>query len=243
MKGSKESEKTEGETTFSSPSVPPARGFGDFTVAAPRPLPILLLADTSGSMASGGKIEALNQAITDMLTTFGEVDEAAAQINAAVIAFGQERATLAIPFAPAKEITWESLNARGRTPLGSALELARTLLEDTSTLPRRAYRPTLVLISDGIPTDDWEPALEALMASERASKAMRFAMALGDDADTAVLETFLGEDAPPVFAAYQARQIQAFFQWVTMSVTTRLYSVDPNEVSYLAPPPSLEDDF
>ena len=32
----------------------------DFTVTKPRPLPVILLADVSGSMASEGKIDALN---------------------------------------------------------------------------------------------------------------------------------------------------------------------------------------
>ncbi|MFL5346088.1 MAG: hypothetical protein ACJ8AT_14970 [Hyalangium sp.] len=44
--------------------------------------------------------------------------------------------------------------AEGRTLMGAAFELARELIEDRTRLPARAYRPTLVLVSDGIPTDE-----------------------------------------------------------------------------------------
>ena len=46
-----------------------------FTLQAARPLPVILLADVSGSMGVQGKIQALNLAVQEMLTAFA--DEAA----------------------------------------------------------------------------------------------------------------------------------------------------------------------
>ena len=75
--------------------------------------------------------------------------------------------------------------------MGAALDLATGLIEDRAQVPSRAYRPTVILVSDGQPTDDWQSPLKRLLDSERASKAARFAMGVGDDADTAMLSTFL----------------------------------------------------
>jgi hypothetical protein len=42
----------------------------DFVIAEPRPLPVIILANISGSMAEGGKIDALNEALANMLRVF-----------------------------------------------------------------------------------------------------------------------------------------------------------------------------
>jgi uncharacterized protein YegL len=70
------------------------------------------------------------------------------------------------------------------------------------------------------------------LESERASKAVRFALAIGDDADHEVLKAFLADPSKQVFSAAQARQIKQFFRWVTMSVTARSRSVNPNTVVF-----------
>ena len=41
-----------------------------FAVAKARALPVIILADTSGSMSVDGKIAALNEAIKNMVSTF-----------------------------------------------------------------------------------------------------------------------------------------------------------------------------
>ncbi len=39
----------------------------EFTASSARPLPVLLLADVSGSISTNGKIDALNDAVQEML--------------------------------------------------------------------------------------------------------------------------------------------------------------------------------
>jgi uncharacterized protein YegL len=133
------------------------------------------------------------------------------------------------------------MEASGRTPMGEAFDLARTMIEDRDTIPSRAYRPTLVLVSDGVPTDDWRGPLEALLGSERASKATRFAM--GIDADNETLTAFLASDEARVFEAHEAREIRKFFRWVTMSVTARSRSANPNSVVMVEPTDLDDFDF
>jgi uncharacterized protein YegL len=211
----------------------------DFVIQTARPLPVVVLADVSGSMKENGKIDALNEAVSNMISAFAEEETARAEIQFSVITFGAGGAKIHHPLRVPVPGDWVPLTAKGTTPLGDALDLARTLLEDREQVPSRAYRPTLILISDGQPTGgngkpttDWRDPLQQLLGSERASKAMRFAMAIGDDADHEVLNAFLADPSRQVFSAAQARQIKQFFQWVTMSVTARSRSGDPNAIVF-----------
>ena len=215
----------------------------EFTMASARPLPVIVLADVSGSMSANGKIEVLNDAVAQMIATFAEEDSARAVIHVAVIVFGGNEATLHKPLQPAHEARWEPMKAAGRTPMGGAFSLARELIDDREAIPSRAYRPTLVLVSDGMSTDEWIGPLNELLQSERASKAVRFAMGIGADADRETLTSFLGNDEGRVFEAHEARQIRNFFQWVTMSVATRSASANPNEPVALDPTDIDDFDF
>jgi uncharacterized protein YegL len=212
----------------------------EFTMSSARPLPVILLADVSGSMTANGKIEALNDAVSEMIATFAEEDDTKAEIHVSVVTFGSGGAKLHKPLQPASDATWENMTAAGRTPMGEAFTTTREIIENRDVIPSRAYRPTVVLVSDGIPTDDWEAPLNTLLQSERASKASRFAMGIGEDADKKTLEAFLAGEDSRVFEAHEAREIKKFFRWVTMSVTTRSRSTNPNTV-VVADPTDLDD--
>lgn len=212
----------------------------DFTVATPRPLPVILLLDVSGSMSTNGKIDALNESVAAMLQTFATEDATRAAIHVGIITFGRGGARVHQPLEPATRVSWKLLEASGGTPLGSALDLATQLIEDHTQVPSRAYTPSLVLVSDGQPTDAWQEPLQRLLSAERAAKATRFAMGIGDDADAVMLSAFLASESSRVFMAHEARQIVQFFRWVTMSVATRSRSARPNSV-VLSEPIELPD--
>lgn len=202
----------------------------EFTIQAARPLPVVLLADVSGSMGVEGKIQGLNLAVREMIAAFRDEDDLRAEIHVSVITFGG-KASVHLPLGRATDASWTDLGADGGTPMGAAFELARTLVEDHNKVPSRAYRPTLVLVSDGQPTDEWKQQLDALLRSERAGKAFRMALAIGADADHAVLQAFLANSEARVYRADEARQIRKFFQLVTMSVSARSRSANPNVVA------------
>ncbi len=200
-----------------------------FTHNKARTLPVILLADVSGSMSVYGKIGALNQAVAEMISTFAEEEEGRAEIQVAVITFGGT-AQLHLPLQAAKEIEWTHMNAAGGTPMGHAMELAADLIDDREAIPSRAYRPTIVLVSDGQPTDAWEQGLTRLTGEGRGAKASRMALAIGADADESMLARFVGGEEPTVYKAEDARRIRDFFQFLTMSVTSRSRSANPNAV-------------
>jgi uncharacterized protein YegL len=213
----------------------------EFTTTAARPLPIIILADTSGSMGSEGKMDNLNQAIREMLDTFADTDDLRAEIHVAIITFG---GTVGIhtDFMPASEAKsqWHDMSANGGTPMGAAMELAAKVIEDKNVITGRAYRPTVLLVSDGQPTDSWETGLDQLTKQGRAQKADRMALAIGADADVGMLQSFLGSSENKVFKVNDARRIKDFFRFVTMSVTARTRSANPNDVPQMADPFGLD---
>jgi uncharacterized protein YegL len=214
----------------------------DFTKPRPEPLPVLLVCDVSGSMRDHGKIEALNQAVREMIASFAAEPVNRAELHVAVITFGGEAASVHTPLQSAARVTWVDMTAAGRTPLGHALTLAAELIENTSIVPSSAFRPAVVLVSDGIPTDDWKTGNDRLTRQGRAQKAERFAVAIGGDADESMLQAFLGGPDRKLFHAEDATRIIAFFNYVRMSVTSRSRTANPN-VSAPVPSPFDADDF
>ncbi len=210
-----------------------------FSTTAARPLPVIVLADVSGSMASEGKITALNRAVRDMVSSFAAEEEGRAEIQVAIITFG-DSAQLHTELQPAGQIEWADMSAGGLTPMGAAMELAADLIDDREAIPARAYRPTVVLVSDGIPTDDWETGLRRLTGEGRGSKVFRLALAIGGDADEGMLRKFAGGPEATLYRAEDARRIRQFFEFLTMTVTHRSRSINPNAVPQVSSPFDLE---
>ncbi len=202
-----------------------------FTVQKAKPLPILLMLDVSGSM-SGVKIDTLNEAVRTMIETFADEEKMETEILVSIITFGEEVKRL-FPFTPASRVNFTDLTARGGTPLGVACSMAKAMIEDKDETPGRAYRPTIILVSDGHPGDNWQPPLQSLIHEGRSAKCDRMAMAIGSDADLAVLGKFVEGTPNPLFEAHRASEIKNFFKRVTMSVTMRTKSKDPNQIPTL----------
>ena len=198
-----------------------------YTTPEPKPLPVILLLDNSGSM-TGKKIAALNKAVHEMIESFKQFETHELHINVSIITFGP--VNLHLPYTSANDVTWTDLKTVGATPLGGALTMAKAMIECKQTTPSRAYRPAVVLVSDGMPTDRWEQAMNDFVSGGRSAKCDRMAMAIGSEASTHVLNMFVDGTPNPLFEANNAKDLAKFFKRVTMSVTTRSASKNPNIV-------------
>ena len=219
-------------------------GLNSYVAREPRALPIFILADTSGSMR-GEKINELNLALREMLTALNNVDDIRGKFQLCVIGFGGDVNVLQ-PLADIDGLQLPELSAAGNTPMGQAFDTVREMIEDRNVVSSRAYAPTIVLISDGIPTDcseeiyhskeysKWEP-LNELHSAERSSKSQRLALGIGADADFGMLKEFINNSEIPVIKANDASGITKFFRWVTMSTVARMNSINPNVTSTVAP--------
>ena len=246
---------------------------GKFTAPKAKPLPVFLLLDASGSMnevvdpenvrrtgqtfaddgqtwelVEGGtsKIQILNDAVRRMVDSFAAEERMEIEFLVSIITFGDRVAQHLAP-GPASSANWTDMEADGCTAMGAAFSLAKRLIEDKDVIPSRTYRPTVVLVSDGQPTDDWRTPLEAFIKGGRSAKCFFMAMGIGDNPGTQVLECFISQtpvlaevNGTPVlntvFRATDAEQIHEFFRKVTMSVTTRSKSQNPNAVPTSAEP-------
>lgn len=213
-----------------------------FTTPAAKPLPVVLLLDVSGSMY-GSKIDNLNKAVSDMLETLAEEEKMETEFLVSIITFGSD-VKLHTPYTKTSQIQWQSLQSSGMTPMGAALKMAKSMIEDKETTLGRFCIPTVVLISDGQPNDSWEKPLEDFISKGRSSKCFCWAMGIGSDAYKDVLEQFISKtpylaDKSPnrVFTANEAKDIHKFFQQLTMSLLSRSRSQNPNAI-----PASIEVD-
>ena len=213
-----------------------------YTVAKAKPLPVVLLLDTSSSMNSGGeqsKIAELDSAVRDMIKDFAHEEQLETEIQVSVITFGYDGVKLALPYTNASKVEMKKLEAQGNTPMGTALRMAKDMIEDKETTPSRAYRPLVILCSDGAPNDDWEAPMDNFIKDGRSSKCDRMAMAIGSDANEAVLKRFIEGTENPLFYAKDASSMHKFFKFVTMSVATRSHSQNPNVIMKIEPPKEI----
>lgn len=211
----------------------------NFVSREPRALPVFILADTSGSMG-GAKINELNLALRQMLSEFQNVDEIRGKFQLSVITFGPAVQVIQ-PLADVETVQLQELTAGGRTPMGAAFETVSAMIEDKTIVSSRSYTPTIVLVSDGAPTDcppecrmageygTWD-ALNILKNGERSKKSQRLALGIGEDADIKMLREFIENDETPVIKAHNVSGISKFFKWVTMSTIARMSSVNPDIV-------------
>lgn len=199
----------------------------DFLIQKPRPLPVIIAIDRSGSMSENGKINALNIALKDFIDSIKDEDSNKAEIHIALYSFGGDSASCDMPLTSISQVNAPSYQAQGKTPMGGAFTLLKELIEDKSLIPSRSYKPTIVLLTDGLPTDEWQKPMSELINDGRSSKAFRIAMAIGDDADKNMLTKFVSTPDYLV-TGENARDIRKFFRFVTMSVTQRMKSQTPD---------------
>lgn len=219
-------------------------GLKDVVIKEARPMPVLFLVDNSGSMANE-KINTVNVAIREMMAEFADIKNAKGKINIGVISFGN-KVEIVQAIDKIENCIVPVFEASGRTWMGQAIDLAIDILEDRSQVPERAYTPTIILLSDGLPSDcpdmknprdydfsQWEP-LKRLHTSERLKKCPKLALGIGEGTNYRMLNAFINNPEVPVIKANDITTITKFFQWVTYSISKRSVSNNPNQ-------PILED--
>ena len=171
-----------------------------------RPLHVIILADCSGGM-KGEKIQALNYAIADMMPHLAdwERDQEQAQVFVRAVAFATEPRWHIPDPVPVASLRWKPLQPvpRGLTNMGAAFAMVAEALAP-GRIERRALRPALLLITDGMATDrpgGFEAGLATLMSQPAGKAALRLSIAIGRDAQSDALNRFIGDPNVPVLVA------------------------------------------
>ena len=130
--------------------------------------PCVLLLDTSKSM-SGKPMAELNAGLKLFHDELCEDELASKRVELAIVAFGPAR--VETDFSTPEFFEAPALRAEGETPLGAAIEQALALIDERKESYRANridyYRPWIMLITDGAPTDAWEKAAEKIQAGEK----------------------------------------------------------------------------
>ena len=188
--------------------------FDGFVMPKPRMLPVILLLDVSGSMSYDAKMDELNSSVREMLASFKEEQIVQADICVSIITFGSE-VKIHTELMPAKDIVYTDMTAKGMTYMGRALDVAYDMIEDKTKSPKNAYRPVVVLVSDGAPNDEhWEEKLQRFVTTGRSSKCDRWSLAIGADADVGMLKKFLDHPEKEVCYVEDAADIHKFFRFI-----------------------------
>ena len=205
-----------------------------------RRLPVFLLLDTSGSM-TGEPIEAVKNGVQMMVHSLRQNPQAIETAFVSIITFDSEAKQL-IPLTDLASFQTIDLKAAGTTALGAALSLLADKLENEvtkTTLEQKGdWKPIVFIMTDGVPTDDWQAGFQKLKAVK---KGLIVGCAAGNNADDKVLKEIA--DQVVRLSNTDADSIGKFFQWVSASIATTSTKVEETGIDLtkkdqLPPPPS-----
>ena len=186
---------------------------------ATRPLHFIWIADSSGSMEADGKIQALNYAIKNAIPDMRSVadENPNAQVLVRAIEFSSGARWHVSQPTDVADFEWTDLSADGVTDMGKALSMVAEQLK-IPPMTDRALPPVLVLISDGQPTDNFDGGLDELLEQAWGKKAVRIAIAIGEDADNDVLQKFIAHPELKPLQANNSESLVKYIKWVSTAV-------------------------
>ena len=190
--------------------------------------PVALVLDTSGSM-QGAAITELQQAVRMFYQEIARDPLASLRVSPSVFAFGG-RVTQIVPFSPkmvAPADAPEQLVAEGDTPLGAAISAAVQTIREQIQLYRQhaipSYRPWVILMSDGHPTDQWQQAAAELKALSGKGWTV-LCIAMGAHADLPAL----AECSTIEPRRIGTLEFAPFFRWLSSSLKAESRSATSN---------------
>jgi len=185
--------------------------------------PCILLLDTSGSMA-GKPIDQLNAGLLAFRDSLQQDKLASLRVEIAIITFGNH-AKLSQDFVTADQFNPLTQSANGSTPMGAAINLGLDLLEKRKQLYKAAgtayFRPWILLITDGEPTDEWKAAAERVRQSESRKGVAFFSVGV-EGANLNKLALIAPQERPP--KPLVGLEFKSLFIWLSKSLTNVSHS-------------------
>jgi von willebrand factor, type A len=190
---------------------------------------------------TGEPIEAVKNGVQMMVHSLRQNPQAIETAFVSIITFDSEAKQL-IPLTDLASFQTVDLKAAGTTALGAALSLLADKLENEvtkTTLEQKGdWKPIVFIMTDGVPTDDWQAGFQKLKAVK---KGLIVGCAAGNNADDKVLKEI--SDQVVRLSNTDADSISKFFQWVSASIATTSTKVEETGIDLtkkdqLPPPPS-----
>jgi uncharacterized protein YegL len=183
-----------------------------------RQMVLFFMVDTSASM-SGTKMGAVNTAIKELVPELKGVGGADIDLKIAVLEFSSgfawqnENTPISVD-----SFFWNNLSADGVTMFGAACKELAAKLSRNAFLkaPSASVAPVILLLSDGMPTDDWQSGLEVLKSNNWFKNAVKAAIAIGNDSDQEILANFTG-DPNTVITVHTPEALKAMIRKVSIT--------------------------
>jgi uncharacterized protein YegL len=196
--------------------------------------PCVLLLDTSGSMA-GAPIAALNAGLQAFQSELQADSLAAQRVEVAVVTFGGQVTTVQ-DFHSAQVFQAPTLTAAGDTPMGAALLHGMEMLTERKRMYKQAglhyFRPWIILITDGGPTDEWQTAAQKVKEGEAAKLFSAFGIGVAG-ANFDKLRQMLTREPLPL----DGHKFREFFVWLSQSMRSVSQSKPGEEGNVALPSP------
>lgn len=192
-------------------------------------VPICILLDTSGSM-QGMPIKELNEGVKMFIDELKDDIQTLYSADLSILTFGGNVDTIK-DFGPLEDYEISDLSADGLTPMGEAVEKALDLLADRKNQYKdqmiEYYQPWLVLMTDGVPTDNYSLASSKIQTLVNSKKLVVFPVAIGDEVDMNILKSFSPNKDP---LRLKGLKFKPFFQWLSASVSQLSQSMPGEKV-------------
>lgn len=200
-----------------------------------RRLPVYLVLDCSGSM-SGEPIEAVRQGVRALISDLSGDPQAIETAYISVITFNSSAQQIC-PLTELLMFKPPVINASGATALGEALKLLKVCIDKevkkTTGQQKGDWKPLVFIMTDGMPTDRWEPLADDI---KLANVGNIIACAAGAGADSSILKRIT--ETVVELNTLQPDSLKAFFKWVTASIKTTSRGVSQSgKVAIELPPP------
>jgi uncharacterized protein YegL len=192
--------------------------------------PVVLLLDNSASM-SGEPIEELNRGLITFKESLQQDTLASLRVDLSIVSFGGHVEHVQ-DFVTVDDYQPKPLGAKGLTPMGAAIEYGLDSIKNRKkTYDNNGiqyYRPWMILITDGAPTDSWENAGERIRQAEVNKDVIFFKVGVSG-ADMEILNKI--SFRPP--AMLNGLDFSKFFVWLSTSMKT-VSSTKPNSNEMVA---------
>mgnify|MGYP000858817006 CR=1 FL=1 len=184
-----------------------------------RPLRFYWILDVSGSMRSAGKIQSLNGAVRSAIPAMQAVaaENPHVQLLVRTLAFSTGTRWMTGEPVPVDSVEWKDLKAKGRTDMGAAMRAMAVELS-VEAMPARSCPPVLIMVTDGRPGDAYKTGLRTLLAEPWGRRAIRLAIAIGEEAKLDVLRNFIGHSEIEPLVAQNAADLVGYIRWASTAV-------------------------
>jgi uncharacterized protein YegL len=122
---------------------------------------------------------------------------------------------------PVSEFQWQNMTAGGATAMGEALTMVGDVLQPP-LITDRALPPVIALVTDGLPTDDFQAGLNHLLSKPWGRQAVRVVVGIGEDSASVdakkFFHAFTGDNAMEPFQANCPDALVEAIRWVSTAV-------------------------